>query len=142
MKRTIAVPDDVRTFSLFYLWTAMATLAVILTCGGCVTGGARDVTMTRAQDGSWKLHFASNADSKIGHVKVTLPDGVTMSMDNADVNGSNLGQLQLQLLLAQTTMANNLISQALSMVPGFGKAGTVMAPITAQPVVPPTTQPK
>lgn len=120
------------------LW---AVMAVVLTLGGCVTGGARDASMQRMPDGSWKMHFSSNADSKIGHVEATLPDGVKFSMDNADVNGSNLGQLQLQLLLAQTVMANNLVSQALSMVPGFGKAGTMMSPITAQPVTP-TTQPR
>lgn len=104
----------------------------------CVTGGYRELGVNRdAKTGNLvNLKYREEGtDTKANSVKIRAPGGWQLDVNGLDSNQSNIGILQLQLLLAQTQLA----SQALAIA--GGKLGVSVPMPTPSPIVIPTTQP-
>lgn len=112
---------------------------------GCVTGAPRDYLYERKPDGSETLHFrVAGTDSQVGDLQIETTGGLKLNLSGLATQ-DKIGQLQLQLLLAQTQATQEIIQSILPLFGGVvsGKAPTVIsagvAPTTGGPA--PTSQP-
>jgi len=109
-------------------------------CGAAaVPGGVSDWQFTRASDGSYRAAVTNSGDRKFSSLKVTLPDGIAVDAEGVDINGSNLGAMQLAAFNSAMASLSHITDTVASLIPLLGK-GIVTVPTTA-PVVSPPTQP-